>query len=261
MESNSHGMSLGQIFAIALKRWWIILIAAVLGAGLMLGYTHYFVQPLYTSEARIGVTIPDMNAYNDSMTGQKVARECSDILRSDLTLNRAASKLNNENPNITYTGANLRAMVSTVVDEETRFFSVRVTSRTPAEAQRVCEAVITSFNVVLKDRNIINSAEGIILDDATYPTSPSSPDMTTNALVGAVIGFVISLAILLVIGFFTDAVDGEDYIINTYGHKVPMLAVIPDANSGSRGYKKYSRKYGYGYGYGYGYEPKGTEDK
>ncbi len=247
-------MSLGQIFSLAIKRWWIILIAAIIGAALMFSYTYYFVQPLYTSEARIGVTIPDMNAYNDSMTGQKVARECSDILKSDLTLNRAAEALNNANPDITYTGANLRAMISTVVDEDTRFFSVGVTSRTPKEAQRVCEAVIASFNIVLEERNIINSAEGIVLDDATYPTSPSSPNITTNTLVGAVIGLVISLAALLVIGFLKDSVDGEDYIINAYRNTIPVLAVIPDANSVSRGYRRYSRKYGYGYGYGYGYE-------
>ncbi len=244
-------MSLGQIFSLALKRWWIILIAVVLGAALLFVYTEFFVQPMYTSDALTGVKVPDMNAYNDSMTGQKVARECSDILLSDITLNRAADELNSNGSGVFYTSPRLRGMISTVVDEETRFFEVKVTCNDPREAQRVCQEVINAFNVIIKEKNIINDAEGITLKYATLPTSPSSPNKTTNVLVGALLGFVLSLGALLVVGFFKDSIDGEDYIINAYGEKIPMLAVIPDANAGASGYRKYTKKYGYGYGYGY----------
>ncbi len=251
MESNTYGMSLGQIFALAFKRWWIILVVAILGAALMFAYTYLFVQPVYTSEARIGIKIPDMNAYNDSMTGQKVARECSDILQSDITLNKAAESLNASGSGTSYTGIKLRSMISTVVDDDTRFFFVKVKSTDPKEAQSVCSAVIVAFNAVIKEQNIINSAEGIILDEATLPTSPTSPNYTTNTLIGSIIGLVISFFSMLFVGFLKDTVDCEDYIIGTYGDKIPVLAVIPDANSRSYGYRRYTKKYGYGYGYGY----------
>jgi len=249
MGSNSQVISLGQIFSLALKRWWIILIAMLLGAALMFGYTQYFVTPMYRSEALTGVKVPDMNAYNESMTGQKVARECSDILMSDITLSRAADELNSASSEFFYTSANLRSMISTVVDEETRFFEVRVTNASPIEAHRVCQEVIEAFNIVLKEKNIINEAEGITLNYATLPTSPSSPNMTTNVVIGALIGLILSLGVLLVVGFFKDSIDGEDFLISAYGEKIPMLAVIPDANSGGSYYKKYGKKYGYGYGY------------
>ena len=240
-------MSLGQIFSLALKRWWIIVIAMVLGAALMFGYTYYFVAPMYTSRALTGVKVPDMNAYNDSMTGQKVARECSDILMSDITLDKAAAELNSEGAGVFYTAARLRSMISTVVDEETRFFQVHVTNGDAKEAQRVCQKVIESFNVILKEKNIINEAEGITLNYATLPTSPSSPNMTTNTVLGAIIGLVISLGVLLVVGFFKDSIDGEDFLVSVYGDKIPVLAVLPDANTGSAYYKRYAKKYGYGY--------------
>lgn len=249
METNSYGMSLGQIFSLAFKRWWIIFVVAVLGAALMFAYTYFLVQPVYTSEARIGIKIPDMNAYNDSMTGQKVARECSDILQSDITLNRAAAALNEGGTS--YTGAALRSMTSTVVDEDTRFFSVKVNNTDPQEAQRICSAVIESFNVAIKEHNIINAAEGIILDEATLPVRPTSPNYVTNTLVGGIIGLVLSFFSMFILGFLKDTVDCEDYIIGIYGDKIPVLAVIPDANSRSYGYRRYTKKYGYGYGYGY----------
>ena len=255
MESNSYGMSLGQIFSLAFKRWWIIALAVILGGAIMFAYTYFLVQPVYTSEARVGIKIPEMNAYNDSMTGQKVARECADILKSDITLNRAAEKLNETRTGATYTGARLRAMTSTIVDDDTRFFSVRVNSTDPKEAQRVCSAIIESFKVVIKEYNIINAAEGIVLDEATLPGSPTSPNYTTNTLVGAIVGLVISFFSMFVLGFLKDTVDCEDYIISMYGERIPVLAVIPDANSRNYGYRRYTKRYGYGYGYGYGYNP------
>ena len=260
MESNSYGMSLGQIFSLAFKRWWIIALAVILGGALMFAYTYFFVQPVYTSEARIGIKIPEMNAYNDSMTGQKVARECSDILRSDITLNKAAQALNAEGTGVEYTGANLRSMISTVVDDDTRFFSVRVNNTDPKEAQRICSAVIDAFNVVIKEHNIINSAEGIVLDDATLPTRPTSPNYTTNTLIGAIVGLVVSFFSMFILGFLKDTVDCEDYIISMYGDKIPVLAVIPDANTRNYGYRRYTKRYGYGYGYGYGYNPEQKSD-
>ncbi len=248
MEANSYGMSLGQIFSLALKRWWIILIAMVLGAALLFAYTYFLVEPMYTSTSRIGVKVMQMNAYNDSVTGQQVAKECSDILLSDITLDKVAGKLDQS---AEYTNARLRGMISTVVDEETRFFDVSVTSNDPDEAKRVCDAVINAFCDALKEEKLINEAEGIILNYPNMPTSPSSPNKTTNTVIGAIIGLVISLACLLVVGFVNDTIDGEDWIIGAYGDKIPMLAVIPDANSNAAAYKKYTKKYGYGYGHGY----------
>jgi capsular polysaccharide biosynthesis protein len=246
------------MFSLALKRWWIILIAMVLGAALLFAYTYFLVEPMYTSTARIGIRVVQMNAYNESLTGQKVAKDCSAILLSDVTLDVVADKLNqtsgpakSSGPNPTYSNAKLRGMITTTIDEDTRFFDVSVSSNDPQEAKRVCDAVINAFCSVLKETNYINEAEGIILNYPNMPTSPSSPNKTTNTVIGAIIGLVISLACLLVEGFVNDTIDGEDWIIGAYGDKIPMLAVIPDANSNAAAYKKYTKKYGYGYGHGY----------
>ena len=255
MESNSYGMSLGQIVSLAFKRWWIILIAVVLGAALLFAYTYFFVAPMFTSSARIGIRVLQMNAYNESMTAQKVAKECSDILLADITLDSAAEQLNAAG-NTRYTSASLRAMITTIIDEDTRFFDVNVTYTNPVEANRVCQTVINSFCDTLAERELIKEGEGIVLNYPTKPTSPSSPNIITNTLVGGILGLVISFFAMFIVGFLKDTVDCEDYLLNTYGEKFPILAVIPDANSRQSGYRRYTKKYGYGYGYGYGDESK-----
>ena len=255
MESNSYGMSLGQIFSLAIKRWWIILIAVVLGAALLFAYTYFLVQPVYTASARIGIRVMDMNAYNESMTGQKVAKDCALILMSDITFDIVANELNGtkraDGTIRQYSNANLRGMTSTEIDEDTRFFLVHVTCNDPEEARLVCESIIEAFCEVLDENNFIKDAGGIILNHPTLPSSPSSPNMTSNVILGGAIGFVISLAILVAFAFLKDTMDSEETIISAYGEKIPVLAVIPDANTGAAAYKKYSKKYGYVYGRGY----------
>ena len=72
----------------------------------------------------------------------------------------------------------------------------------------------------------------------------------------ALVGVVLSFGALLVIHFLKDALDGEDWLIDTFKDSIPMLAVIPDANSPGRGYRKYSVGDGYRYKYQYTYTPK-----
>ncbi len=257
MNENNYGVSVSQILKPALKRWWVILIATVLGAVLLFGYTYFFVEPMYTSTARIGIKVinDNMSAYNDSLTGQKVANECSDILLSDITLDRVTEELNkpvlskSSGTSVTYTNGKLRGMITTIIDPDTRYFDVNVKGNDPEEVKRVCETVINAFCDVLKEKKLINEAEGIILNYPQVPTGPSSPNLTLNVVIGAMLGAIISLAVFVVIGFFKDSIDGEDWLISEYKDRIPMLAVIPDANSSSGGYKKYAKRYGYGYGY------------
>ena len=255
MGSNSYGMSLGQIFSLAIKRWWIILIAVVLGAALLFAYTYFLVQPMYTASARIGIRVMDMNAYNESMTGQKVAKDCALILMSDITFDRVVTELNGtvkeDGTTRSYSNAKLRGMIHTEIDEDTRFFLVHVTSNDPKEAQLVCDSLINAFCDVLDENNFIKDAGGIILNHPNLPSAPSSPNTTSNVILGAGVGFVVSLAVLVALAFLRDTMDSEDTIISAYGEKIPVLAVIPDANSGAAAYKKYSKKYGHVYGRGY----------
>ena len=118
--NNSYGMSLGQIFSLAIKRWWIILIAVVLGAALLFAYTYFLVEPMYTASARIGIRVMDMNAYNESMTGQKVAKDCAFILMSDITFDMVVNELNGtarkDGTIRNYSNAKLRGMISLALE-------------------------------------------------------------------------------------------------------------------------------------------------
>lgn len=256
MQSNSNVLSLNRIFGAMLKRWWIILIATIVGAVAMFAYTYYLVTPTYTTKAKLGVNYVEMSEYQNAVMGQSVAKECAEILVSNVTLEKAAEELNaysfSENGGEayrTYTADNLHSMIKTYTTTESRYFTVEVTATNPKEAKIVCEFVTKAFCDVIEEKGFIKGAEGRIIHHPVEPTAPSSPNLTSKTVVGGIIGFVVAAAVLITISLFKDLIEGEDWLIETYKDKIPLLAVIPDANSPSGGYRRYAKKYGYGYGY------------
>ena len=253
MEEKVYEVSLGQLFRVALKHWWVILLAVVVGVAIAFAYVSFFVQPMYTTFAKVGVNNVNMSAYQDALAGQYVANDSASIITGNVTLEKAASKLNESEEakpfGKIYTAAGLATMIKTTASQESRYFDVQVTSDNPVEAKVVCSYIVEAFREVLEEYNVMDGADGIIIHKPVTPTAPSSPNKTLSIVLGALIGFVLSFGVLLVIHFAKDALDGEDWLIEVYNEKIPMLAVIPDANSSGKSYRKYSKKYGYGYGY------------
>lgn len=248
MEENTYEISIGQMFRIAFKHWWVILIAAALGAVIAFGYVTLFVTPSYKTFAKVGVTNVEMTSYQDVIAGQSIAQESADILTSNITLYKAAEKLNADPASSkVYTPDSLLAMIKTKTSDKSRYFDVEVKSNDPEEAKRVCQTVVDTFCEILDKENVMFGGEAKLIHSPVVPNAPSSPNVTISVIIGVLVGFVISFAALLIAYFAKDSLDGEDWIIETYKDKIPMLAVIPDANMSSRTYRNYYSKHQYGY--------------
>lgn len=250
MEEKDYQISVGQLMRVALKQWWVILISAVLVAIVAFTYVNLFVTPKYTSSAKVGIHATNATEYQNIITGNFMAKEGEDILVSNVTLSRAAEKLNayfkalpggNPYRQSEYKWQDIKSMLKTSITQDTRYFEVKIVSTSPTEAQIVCQAVIDSFCEVLEDRE----KTGDIIDYPVEPTGPSSPNKMLAVVLGLLIGAIVSFAVLLIIYFSKDALDGEDWIIETYRDKIPMLAVIPDAHTSGKSYKKGYSRYGY----------------
>ncbi len=262
MEDKSYTVSIGQLVSIVIKRWWIVLIATVVGAASFFAYSNYFVSPTYTTRAMLGVTsVGNMTDYQQTLIGQTIAKECSEILTANITLDRAAERLNSHSfeenggvPYRVYTTDVLKSMIETTTSTESRYFTVSVESTYPAETKLVCDTVTQEFCDVLIDENLIGEAEGRIIHRAVVPEAPSSPNIMMNTVLGALIGIIISCGSLICISLLKDRIDSEDWLVEKYNDNIPVLAVIPDADSasGTRRQRRYSSKYGKNYSYGYG---------
>lgn len=220
------------------KAWAIILATAIFG-GIALGYTSFFVTPLYKSEVLMYV-----NSSNISLGGAKVSitqgelNAAQSLIKTYIVILNTRTTLNEviAQSNVNYSYEQLKKMISAQSVNSTEVFSVEVTSPNPSEAERVANTI----GLVLPEKiaSIIEGSSVRIVDYAVVPSHRSSPSLTRNTLVGAILGFILSCAVIVIQELMDEQIHSSDYLIQTYN--IPVLAVIPDlaaTNTGNAYYQ------------------------
>ena len=65
-----------------------------------------------------------------------------------------------------------------------------------------------------------------IVDYAVVPSAKYAPSLGKNAVIGAILGFVLICGIIVVMELLDEQIHDSDYLSQTYD--IPVLAVIPD---------------------------------
>lgn len=258
---NKHEIDAKQIFDIVIKYWWISVISVLLVTGAALGYSSFTDKTIYTSSATFlmnGDT--GLSSYQQILAGQYQSNDYPYILTSRNTLEDAASRINETGslPNNDYTASKLSEMVKCSSQEDSRIFTISVTSSDPDEAYVVANEISEVFK--LRAQELTKTEVGYV-ETPGDPVPSSTGNYSRNALVGAALGLVIGVAISILLGLRSDALDSESWLLDRYGDAAPLLASIPNsAPNGGRGYYKYKYKYKSNYGYA-SHTKKGNKSK
>lgn len=215
------------------KAWLVTLVAVVCAILSFLG-TFYFITPQYQSSAMFyvnnsSVSVGDATFSIDS--GDISAAKS--LVDSYIVILRTRESLNDV---IDYAGVNrtyseLRSMISAASVNSTEIFEVVVTSPDPHEAQKIASAI--AYILPKRISSIIEGTSAKVVDAAVVPTKPSSPSYSMNTLVGFVVGFALSVVIILLREFFDITIRTEEDV--TQAHKYPLLAAVPDMAAPSKG--------------------------
>lgn len=223
------------------RRFWVVILVSVLGAAITFLGTLYLITPQYQSSAKFYV-----NNRSISVGSASLSLESGDInaakslVDSYIVILQTRESLNDV---IDYAGVNrtyseLQGMITASSVNSTEIFEVVVTSPDPVEAERIAHAI----SKVLPKRisSIIEGTSAKVVDNAVVPTRPSSPSYTINTLVGFLLGFVVSVGVIVLRMLF-DVTIRTDEDITAVSH-LPVLAAVPDMEAPTKG--------GYYYGYG-----------
>ncbi|MBE6715283.1 MAG: hypothetical protein E7575_08465 [Ruminococcaceae bacterium] len=239
-----------------LRNIWAVILAAVIGASSLFGYTYFMVEPTYQSSALLYVNNNNginVNAdFNFTSSGLAAAQALVNtyvvILNARTTINEVVEYAGLEEK---YSAGAVRGMIAAAPVNETEIFEVVVTCTDPKDAKRIAEAITK----VLPERiaDIVDGSSVRIVDYAVTPSARSGPSYTRNAMIGMIIGMVISVLVIAIREMYDVFIREEEYLSETYG--IPVLAAIPNTAEGSGGSYKYSySKYGGKYGYRYSYQ-------
>ena len=231
-----------QLFRALLHRAWLIILAALLTGAMAFAYTQFLVTPLYKARTLMYVNNNSISlgstqvsiSQGDLTAAQSLVDTYTIILGTRTTLNDVIEKAN-----LNYSYEQLSKMISAAAVNSTEIFYIEVTSPDPAEA----ELIANTIGQVLPEKisAIVDGSSVRLVDYAKVPARPSSPNAMKNALLGALVGMVISCAAIIIKQLMNDKVTGPDYLVQNYD--IPVLAVIPELTSGRSGSGYYGNRY------------------
>lgn len=235
-----------EVIRILLKKWWIIVISALLCATGFLSYKMYTYKPSYTATAKMFV---NANAFSISQTisvsqittSASLVPVYSEILNTHFVLDKVGNRLTAYG----YSGLDYYSLSSKVSCKELNETPVVAITVRDSDPDRAI-AIANTIAKVLPDtiQMVIEGTSAVIIDEAVSSTKVNS-SITRNTVMAAMLGAIVACGIIFLDDYvLNDCIMDSKWIEDTY-EDIPVLGRVPDYES-----EKKSRKYGYVYGYG-----------
>ena len=217
-------LALGKLL---ISRAWIIIISMVLVGVILFSYAMFFITPTYKASAKMYVNNSNISINNISISSSELTAAKSllevyvVILKTRITLDRII-----EEAGLEYTYEQLYDMISASSVNDTEVFEISVTSASPSEAELIVDKIVE----VLPERiaDVVDGSSVKLVDHAVLPTQKAAPSCTKYAIIGFVIGAVLSSGAIIISQLFDNTVSGEEYLTQKYD--IPVLVVVPDAH-------------------------------
>ena len=216
----------------------IVLVAFLCGALAFLG-TKFFITPLYKSSALFYVNNSALSFGDTELsisTGDISASKS--LVDSYIVILKSRESLIDviDYAGVDRTYTELKGMITAASVNNTEIFQVVVTSEDPKEATIIANAIAE----ILPKRiaTIVEGSSAKVVDHAVVPSAPASPSYTTNTMLGALIGLLLTTVIVAMVDFFDVTIKTLEDVRQCCAY--PVLATVPNMGSDT---KAKGRKY------------------
>ena len=208
IQDDEVTIDLMELFSALWAKKTIIILSAVFMALVAFVGTKMFVTPKYTSVTKLFVMAKndDTSAsatYTDLQTGSMLTKDYMELVKSRPVLEKTISKLK-----LDVEPEELAEMITTETPTDTRIMSISVTDDDPKEAKQIADTLRKAVSVQITE--IMNADSVNTVEEGNLPTSPSSPNVKKNMMLGALLGLVISMGFIVLISILDDTVKTPD---------------------------------------------------
>lgn len=221
---ETNEISLQEIFMILWSKVWVIILCTLIGGVAAFGISAFVLDPTYTSRVSMYVnsnterenTIANLNDINAS---QKLVSTYIEILKSDNVLSKVITETG-----FTYTPEQIRKMLTASAVNGTEIFEVKITTKDADEAADIANtiAAVAPEEII----RVVKAGSVELIDEAVPATSPSSPNVLLNTIIGLMLGGVLSVLGVLVAEMLDNRIKHEDDLKKAFDF--PILGTIPD---------------------------------
>ncbi|MBF1111193.1 MAG: capsular biosynthesis protein CpsC [Streptococcus sp.] len=223
-EQNTMEINVFQLLNTLWKRKLIIALVAIVTGTVAFAYSKFIIKPEYTSTTRIYVVNRNQGdkpglTNQDLQAGSYLVKDYREIILSQDVLEKVVTDLK-----LNMSTKGLASKVQVTVPVDTRIVSISVKDKQPDEASRIANSLreVAAQKII----NVTRVSDVTTLEEARPATSPSSPNIRRNTLVGFLGGLGVVVVVVLLIELFDVRVKRPEDIEDVM--QIPLLGVIPN---------------------------------
>ncbi len=232
-------INITQLLQALLKKWWLIVVCAILFGILAFVYTDNFVTPYYSARVTVYVnnTKESVNTLgvsaSDLATSQRLVATYLNILKSNTVLSKVAEAVGSG-----VQAGQIRGMMTAQSLDDTEVFQVNISNADPYMAAKIANAVADVAPAEIA--GIIDGSSTKIIDYADVPVAPYTPNTSRNTAIGIIMGIVLACAIVVLQTLLDVRIKSEEDLAQL--SKVPVLGKIPDLTADIKDHYGYVRQ-------------------
>ncbi len=200
--------------------WKAIIISAVISAMVFFGFSSFLMAPTYVSKGSLYVRATNYVNLTEMATSLQLALTYVELLHSETFCTTIR-----EDANLPYTNRQIKGMYSVEIQNESQIMTIQAAGRSPEEASRLVDSILNNAQGEI-DR-VVKGGVVSVVDEASVPTAPSSPNVPRNTILGFLFGAIVSAGIILLIHLLDKRVKNESDLMSV--RELHLLGVIPDA--------------------------------
>ena len=223
-EQNMMEIDVFQLLKILWKRKFLIALVAIVTGVVAFAYSSFIVKPEYTSTTRIYVVNRNQGdksglTNQDLQAGSYLVKDYREIILSQDVLEKVATDLKLDLPS-----KGLASKIKVTVPADTRIVSISVTDRAPEEASRIANSLreVAAQKII----SVTRVSDVTILEEARPATSPSSPNIRRNTMIGFLAGAVVMIVTVLLIELLDTRVKRPEDVEDVM--QIALLGVVPN---------------------------------
>ena len=211
-----------ELFGHYLDNIKLIILGFIVGALLAGLITHFAMTPKYTATSKMYMVSSSSQSVvdlTDLNIGQSISSDYVELLQTRPIIEGVIRE-----QNLPYTYKELLSMLNISVINNTRIIKIDATSPDKREAMTIANALADKG--VSELPKLMETPEPHIAEYAIVPVNKSSPSLTKNTMIGALLGLLIMLAIFTVQFLMDDTFRSAEDIQKEFS--VMPLTVIPE---------------------------------
>ncbi len=218
-------LTVNDILKMFLAHIKLIIIMTIVGTVLSYMYVSFFVSPIYTTSALI--LVQNNAGFSSSTSSTAYGDDNAEVDTNDITqsvmLANTCTTLFTKDPDMKNIIAGNSVTISAI--EDSYFLEIRVSSLDPITAANVANQVAREAPHVFA-KYFGEAGKVDTVDEASIPSSPSSPDVKQYVMIGFLAGLILSLGLAFLIEIVDTTVKPEDDLYEMY--EIPVFAEIID---------------------------------